>query len=210
MVKYFGGRNPFVGNPLASRPVADDPLIGNPEGGDVESDCEGDDVESDFDEYDVESDCEGYDVESDCEGGDVESDCEGGDVESDCEGDSSGVTDEPPEMEGEQEVLPRAILMVGSFSTYVHSHFQYPFLFSVEVTNSPGGNLSFSISAQTKSRSLLSDRKVSAIAQITSARTRLRRLPRLVLQRAYTSWQLWYGDPQLEATNGSNVLNYYS
>ena len=128
-------------------------------------------------------------------------------VESDCERDLSEVTNGLPEVEGDGEALPRAVLTFGSFSAYEYSHFFYPCLGLTKTTNSTGGNHSFSIDAQTKSRSLPLDLKVSSLARITSARRRLRELPLPALRRAYTFWRIWYGDPQWEVTRNSNALN---
>ena len=47
-------------------------------------------------------------------------------AESDCEGDSLEVENWLPEVEGEKEPLPRAVLTAGSFSAYVYSHLSIP------------------------------------------------------------------------------------
>ena len=43
-------------------------------------------------------------------------------VESDCEGDLSEVASDFPGVDWGEEAMPRAVLTVGSFSAYVHSH----------------------------------------------------------------------------------------
>ena len=127
-------------------------------------------------------------------------------VESDCERDLSEVTNGLPEVEGDGEALPRAVLTFGSFSAYVYSHY-LSLIRLDQTTNSSDGNRSFSIAAQTKSRSLHSDLKVSSFARIISARRRLQRLPRPALPRAYTFWRIWYGDTQLGAAHNPHTLN---
>ena len=121
------------------------------------------------------------------------------DVESDCEVDSSEVTNGFLEMERREEVLLRAVLTVGSLSAYVYSRLSIRFLSFPRLdqnNNFLGGSLYSSIVAQTKSRSPPSGLKVLTLARVTSARRRLRRLPRPAPRRAYTSWQIWCGDPQ--------------
>jgi hypothetical protein len=85
----------------------------------------------------------------------------------------------------------------------------YPFD-STETKNPSGGNLSFSIIAQMRSRSLPSDPKVSSLAWNTSVQKQLRQLHRPAPQRVYTSWQIWCGILRWKVSQNADASNDHS
>lgn len=120
---------------------------------------------------------------------DLISDVEGGvNVDSDCDEDMLEVKDELPKMKEKGEEEARAMLMIGSLSTYVQSATQS---LLKEITSLLAGNPFSSTVAQTKSCSLHSNRKVSNLVWITSAQTRRGRCLLLARRKAFMFWRTW-------------------